>query len=147
MHDDGVERVAVQHQQAAAVGGDVDRVLHDLDAAELQPRVVAQPLVMIARDVDDPRALADLAQNLLDDVVVRLRPVPGFLQAPAVDDVADQIDRLRFGVAQEVEQKLGLAAAGAEMQVGDPDRAIGDAFASGDVTSPLRRQRGSERSE
>src|SRR3546814_4090253 len=34
--------------------------------------------------------LARLAQQLLDHVVVGLRAVPGFLQAPAVDDVADE---------------------------------------------------------
>src|SRR5207247_8569234 len=107
-----------------SVRGDVDRVLHDLDAADLQPREVAQPFVMIARDVDDPRTLANLAKDLLDHIVVRLRPIPRFLQAPAVDDVADEVDRLRLGASQEVEEKLGLAAAGAEMQVRDPDRAI-----------------------
>src|SRR5207237_8102865 len=93
-------------------------------AAELQLREIAQPFVMITGDVSDPRTLADFAQNLLDNVVVRLRPIPRLLQAPAVDDVADEVDRLCFGVFEEVEQKLGLAAAGSEVQVRDPDRTI-----------------------
>ncbi len=42
---------------------------------------------------------------------------------PAVDDVADQIDRLGFVMAEEVEQLVGLAAARAEMHVGDEQRA------------------------
>ena len=58
------------------------------------PQIVAQELVVVAGDVDDARALARLAQQLLHDVVVRLRPVPALLQPPAVDDVADEIDRL-----------------------------------------------------
>ena len=43
--------------------------------------------------------------------------------APAVDDVADQIDRVGLVQAEEVEQQLGLAAARAEMDVGDEERA------------------------
>ena len=74
---------------------------------------------MIARHIDDARALARLAQELLHHVVVRLRPVPARAQLPAVDDVADEIDRLGVVPAQEVEQPLGLAAARAEMHVGD----------------------------
>ena len=78
---------------------------------------------MIAGDVDDARALARLAQKLLHHVVVRLRPVPARFQRPAVDDVADQIDRVGIVVAQEVEQLAGLTAARAEMDVGDEERA------------------------
>ena len=77
---------------------------------------------MIAGDVDDAGALPRLAQELLDDVVMLLRPVPALLQPPAVDDVADEIDRLGVVVAQEVEEQPGLAAAAAEMDVGDEDR-------------------------
>src|SRR5205814_10424683 len=68
-------------------------------------------------------ALARLAQQLLDDVVVALRPVPGLAQPPAVDNVADQIEVFGVGELEEVEQRVGAAAAGAEMDVGDPDRA------------------------
>src|SRR5256885_11012742 len=57
------------------------RFLYDLDAAELQLGEVAQPFVMIARDVDDPRTLANLAKDLLDHIVVRLRPIPRFLRS------------------------------------------------------------------
>ena len=41
------------------------------------------------------------------------------LQPPAVDDVADQIDRLGLVVAQEIDQELGLGRPRAEMDVGD----------------------------
>ena len=89
----------------------------------MQIEIVAQQLVVIARDIGDLRALARLAQDLLDHVVVALRPVPGLAQAPAVDDVADQIQAIRLGVFQEFEEKLGLAAARAKMDVGEPDGA------------------------
>ena len=45
---------------------------------------------------------------------------------PAVDDVADQEDRVGIVVAQEVEKPLGLAAARAEMDVGEKQRANAD---------------------
>ena len=51
----------MNHQQPPSVRSDVDRVLHDLHAAELQLREIAQPFVMIARDVDNPSTLANLA--------------------------------------------------------------------------------------
>ena len=50
---------------------------------------MAAELVVIARNVDDARTFARRAQDLLDDVVVRLRPVPFATDLPAVDDVTD----------------------------------------------------------
>ena len=101
----------------------VDGVLDHVDAAEMRAVIVAQELVVIAGDVDDLGALARLAQKLLDEVVMRLRPVPARFQRPAVDDVADEIDRVGIVEAQEVEQKVGLRTAGSEMNVGDEQRA------------------------
>ena len=49
---------------------------------------------MIAGDVDDARAVLRLAEDRADDVVVRLRPEERLLQAPQIDDVADQVERV-----------------------------------------------------
>jgi len=49
VHDDRVKRIAMNHPQAMTVRGNGDRVLHDLHAAELQLRKIAQPFVMITR--------------------------------------------------------------------------------------------------
>ena len=76
---------------------------------------------MIARQIDDARALAGLAQQLLHDVVVVLRPVPARPQLPAVDDVADEVDGIGIVVAQEVEKLVGLATACAEMHIGNKE--------------------------
>ena len=73
-------------------------------AAEMRSEIVAQELVVIARDVDEAGSLAGLAQQLLNDVVVGLRPVPAGAQLPSVDDVADQIDGVGIVVTQEIEQ-------------------------------------------
>src|SRR3546814_5795781 len=52
-----------------------------------------------------------------------------FLEPPAVDDVADQIERLAIDVVEEVDQQIGIAAAGAEVDVADPHGAIAAALA------------------
>ena len=77
---------------------------------------------MVARQIDDAGALARLAQKLLHDVVMMLRPEPAGTQLPAIDDIADQIDRVGIVVAQEIEKMLGLTAARAEMHIGNKER-------------------------
>ncbi len=119
-----VELVAVEHHQPAAVGGVVERRAADLDAAEIEPGELAEHLVVIAGDIDDPRAALGALEDAPDDVVVRRGPVELLLQPPAVDDVADQVHRLAVDIVEEVDQHLGVAALGAEMDVGDPDRAV-----------------------
>ena len=118
-----IEDIAVDHQIAPAVGTLMDGVLHDVDAAEMRAVIVPQELVVIARHIDDLGALARLAQHLLHEVVVRLRPVPVRSQRPAVDDIADEIDGIGVVAAEEVEQSVGLRAAGSEMDVGDKQSA------------------------
>ena len=80
--------------------------------------------------------LRALRRDLLHNVVVRLRPVPPALQAPTVDDVADEIEIVAFVLLQEIQQQLGLATTGAEMDVRQKDRAMTGsllAFDSGHV--------------
>ncbi len=86
--------------------------------------VVAREFVVIAGHIDHARALARLAQQLLHDVIMGLRPIPAALQAPAVDDVADEINRVGFVMAQEIQQKVRLHAARAKMQIGEEESAI-----------------------
>ena len=57
---------------------------------------------------------------------IRLRVAQRFLEGEHHLLVGiDEVDRLGFGVFEEVEEeKLGLAPAGAEVEVRDPDRTI-----------------------
>ena len=89
----------------------------DLHAAEMQPDVIAQALVVIAGDVDEARALAYVAHQLLQHVVVGLGPVGPAAHAPEVDDVADQVDHVGVHVLHEIQQRAGLRRARAEMHV------------------------------
>jgi len=120
-HDD-VELVAVHHQVAPALRRLVHDVGADLDAAEAKAGVVAQPLVVVAGDQHDARALAGAANELLDDVVVGLRPVRAAPHLPEVDDVADEVDGVGLAMPEEIEERLGLGGARAEVDVGDEQR-------------------------
>ena len=99
--------------------------------------IVPQELVVIAGNVDDLGALARLAQHLLHEVVVRLRPVPAGFQRPAVDDISDEVDGVGIMASEKVQQSIGLRAAGSEVDVGDKQSAkapFGALFTQG-VTS------------
>src|SRR5215467_1055106 len=112
-----VEMIAMDDQVAAAVGAIMDEALCNLDAAEMGAVVLTQKLVVIARHVDHAGAFARLTQQLLDDIVMSLGPIPSRSQAPTVDDVADQVDGIGVVMAQKVEKKVRLAPACAKMDV------------------------------
>ncbi|MNO96293.1 hypothetical protein D3C76_879580 [compost metagenome] len=117
---DHIELVAVYHQQVPAVGGDVHGFVDQLDVAQDQLRIAAQEFVVVAGDVDHLGATLAHGQQAADDVGVRLRPVHAAAQFPAVDDVADQVDLVRVITLEELRQMLGLAIAGAQMHIGNP---------------------------
>ena len=69
LHDE-IEDIAVDDKITPSIGPFMDRVLDDFDAAEMRAIVGSQEFVMVAGYVDDARTLADLAQHLLDKVIV-----------------------------------------------------------------------------
>ena len=117
-----VELVAMDDEEPLAVGRLVDRLVDHLDAAEMAADIVAQEFVMVSRDIGNLGALACLAQQLLDDVVMFLRPVPAVTQLPSVEDVPYEIERVGAMSAKEVEKIKGLAAGCAQVDVRYPDR-------------------------
>ena len=121
--NDAVKVVAVRDPQLAAVGQFVDVLVHHLHATKVVAQVFAGKLVVVAGDEDDVRAFACLAQDLLHHVVVGLRPVPVAAQLPAINDVAHQEQRFAVHRAQEVQQRLGLAARRAQVHVRNPHAA------------------------
>ena len=107
----------------------------DLDAAETQAVELTREFVVVAGHEDHPRAVPDFAQEFLDDVVMGLRPVETRAHPPAVEDVADEIERVGVVVAQEIEDELRLTAARAQMQVGKEDRSVAAAAVAPSVFS------------
>src|SRR5262245_42621054 len=82
---------------------------------------VAEVFVVVSGNVDETRSLACFAKKLLDDVIVSLAPVPFALHAPAVDDIADEVEIFRLGMLEKIEQQVRLRTARTEMNVGYPD--------------------------
>ena len=119
----GIEFVAVNNQDAFPGGGDMDCPLLDLDVA-VGPAEVGHQLVVISRDVDHMRSFARFAQKFLDHVVVLLRPINSATQRPDIDQVADDVQNLEVVFAQKIQQRRGVAAACAQVRVGDPRSAI-----------------------
>ena len=121
--DDAVEIVAMGNPHAASVDGGVDRVVHDFDAAEMVVAEFAGKLVVVTGYKNHFAALAGPAQQLLHHIVMRLRPVPALAQLPAIHNVAHQVQVFAGVVFQKVQQRVGLAAYGSQMQIGDKNRA------------------------
>ena len=79
--------------------------------------------VMVAGDVNDPCAFARFAQDFLDDVVVLLRPINPATELPDINQITHNVESLEFVFAQEIKQCARVAAARAEMDIGDPSGA------------------------
>ena len=78
---------------------------------------------MIAGDINDVCAFARFAQEFLDDIVVLLRPIDSAPHLPDIDQVADDVERFEIVIAQEFQERSGLAAARPKVHVGNPRRA------------------------
>ena len=89
----------------------------DLDTAEMGAAIISQGGIVIARDIDDLRSLARLAQQLLHNVIMRLRPVPVALEPPAIKNISNEIDLVGFAIFEEFKQLFGFAAARPQMNV------------------------------
>jgi hypothetical protein len=77
---------------------------------------------------------------------VLLRPVPPRAQTPAVDNVADQIDRVRLDMTEHIEDEMGLAAARSQVQIREKQRPIAMGFVSLGQCSLLARGRMNKKS-
>ena len=82
----------------------MDLVILDRDLTEIVTDVMPRRLVMIAGNIDHARAVPRLAKQLLDDVIMFLRPVETFLELPAIDNVTDQIERLATRIFEKMEE-------------------------------------------
>ena len=114
---DLVELVAVDEQETATVGEFMHMLAGQFDVAEGGVEIAAQRLVVVAGNQHHALAVAGAAQQLLDDGVLRRRPVDAAAHGPEIDDVADQEDVIGGMFAEELEETFRLARAGAEVDV------------------------------
>ncbi len=91
---------------------------------EVHARIIADAFVMVAGDEHDTGALAGLAQQLLQHVVMGLRPHGPALDAPEIYNVANEVDGLGVVVLKEVEEHGVLGSTCAEMHIRDEQRAV-----------------------
>ena len=97
---------------------------HQLDPAKAHPGIVAQHFVVIARDEHHPGAAMRHFKNTAQDFIMRIGPIPAPPQPPAVNDVANQEQRIAFDRAQEIDQHRRIATARAEVNIRNPHRAV-----------------------
>jgi len=68
-------------------------------------------LIMVSRNINHPSPLASATQKLLQHIIVNLWPVNTTLQSPNIDDISDQIQRLKMRATQEIQKRFCLATA------------------------------------
>jgi hypothetical protein len=107
----------VHDEKAAPICGQVYDIMVDLNGAETHSAVTSDALIVIAGNEDDPRSLAGLAKKLLQHVIMRLQPQGIPPDAPKIDDVTDEIDRVSIVVAEKIKKSFGLACPRAEMEI------------------------------
>jgi len=101
----------------------MDRTRHHFDGAVVAVKA-RDKLVVIPRDIDHTRPLATGAQDFLDHVIVRLRPIDPATQRPHIDQVSDHIKGFEFVSAEEMQQGFSFTPAGAQVDIRDPAGAV-----------------------
>jgi len=91
----GIQLVPVQDENAPPIGGEMDRMLLNRYRA-VGTEMAREKLIVISWNIDDTRPFARFAEQLLNDVVVLLRPINATSQRPDVDQVANDIERVEL---------------------------------------------------
>ena len=92
----------MNNQHAPPIRSLMDGALLDGDVAVISAEA-AHEFIVVAGDVNDPRPFARFPEQFLDHVVMLLRPIDSAPHLPAIDQVAEDVERLDFVVAQEIE--------------------------------------------
>ena len=111
-------------QQSSAVGVRVDRLFHNMDIPKRHVVKIPQQFVVIPWDVDDFGAVFGFAQNRSHYVVVRLWPEEALFHLPNVDDVTNEVEKFTVDRVKKVKEVIGATATKAQMDVGNPNRAV-----------------------
>jgi hypothetical protein len=80
---------------------------------------------MIPRNVDYFRSVAGHSQDQADDFIMIGIPIPGSSKAPAVNDVANQVEFFALDVPQKIHKGVTAAAPQAEMNIRNEDGSEG----------------------
>ena len=97
-----VEEVAVDHEQPATVRRFVNAHIDEFHVAKGLGGEGPEKLVVVARDVNDPSAPLEHAENPADHEARGVGPVERSLQLPAVDHVADEVQPVGLDPAEKL---------------------------------------------
>lgn len=119
-----VELVAVNDQIPFAVRRRVNGALDQADSAETHAEKLFEKLIVVAGEKRYAGFLPVLAKQFLDEQIVFFRPKPFPAQLPAINEIADDIQMLALGFAEEIKQRSYLGMFHSQMNIRDPDGAI-----------------------
>ena len=114
--DQPVETVAVEDDVSAAVGRRVNGRVDDFNSRKMRAAIVAQELVVVARNVGDAHTLLGGVEQLAEDLVVRR----GQYQSARTDSrprCRRRGRRVGTVMAQELDEAVAPAGARAEMDI------------------------------
>ena len=109
-------------ENSTIIGGAMDGMFLDRDCA-INPVKRTDHLIVISWNVDNSRSFARFPQNLLDDVVMLLRPVTAATHLPDINQIADDVERLEIVLAQEIKEAGRAAGPRPEVDIRDPSGA------------------------
>lgn len=103
-----IKLVSVHDKKPATIGSSVMKFLGDFEDTgllnELLQHWLAQKVVMVADGETDARSAASQFHQTGNNQIALWLPVPAFLQAPAINEIADQIEIFRFVPHQKIQQ-------------------------------------------
>src|SRR5689334_12171536 len=115
--------MAMDNENAVSGRGDMNIAGPDFDIPVAAAKVCHQ-LVMITGNINDPGTFPRLAQNLLNDVVVLLRPVNAAAKRPDINQIAHHVEGIEIVIAQKIQQHTRIGATTTEMCIRDPASTI-----------------------
>eukprot|EP00998_Keelungia_sp_KM082_P004144 NODE_1521_length_1309_cov_1.384941_g1508_i0.p2 GENE.NODE_1521_length_1309_cov_1.384941_g1508_i0~~NODE_1521_length_1309_cov_1.384941_g1508_i0.p2 ORF type:complete len:242 (+),score=34.14 NODE_1521_length_1309_cov_1.384941_g1508_i0:353-1078(+) len=115
--DNPVKFIAMNDQQAFAIGCFVDIVHFDIDMPKGHIDKFTGKFIMVSGDKDDFGAIFCLIHDCRDNSMVTFRPIPAFLEPPAVNNVTDQIIGICCYFIEEIQKKICLTSTCPQMDV------------------------------
>ena len=115
-----IKLMPMNHQVTLPINCPMNRPFHKADGAEAQPEKLLQELIMVPGDQCDLRMLAMFSQQLLDEHIILLRPVPSAAQLPAVNKVANDIKLLALYTTEQLQEFTDLRVPRPKVNIRNP---------------------------
>jgi hypothetical protein len=94
--------MTMNNQDAATICRAMKGMLLDRDRA-VSAEMTEEKLIVIARDITNPGALASLSKDLLDNVVMLLWSINPTTKRPDIDQIAHDVESFEFVLPEKIE--------------------------------------------